>query len=335
METIQGRTRGVSDAGESKYEFLALTDLTGLGSLSVRYLQSWGEDLSEEKLRRFVADLLYDYMTENHTSQSYRWVTRRYENGFDFIQRFEDEALLQLRTALPLWREYRPEDLVISIESHLGSSTIGYKEMLPGITKTVLSDINQDDKVMLMHLKPIAKQEFIIDFSKTMSHEISEPEFRMLNSGKITWAYLIEECIRINLQIDNRGLTNIGGEKIFDLVVSYVDVDELRTRFENTEYMHRVLVCNDIDSVDAVFDSIWMDFARIIYRILYNNEALLKMVYDQAMARASLLIPVGSTISMHITNLQWMGQSAMVELSTFDTGIRRGHLVDIGSLQCG
>lgn len=313
METVLRRTRGISAPVADEYELSVYLDLRHLGSLCDTYIRGYGEELPEEKLNRLVADLLLGVFSNTACSNGHRWLGRFFADGFFFIQKFEEEAKKTLRFAIPLWREYEPESVEVTIEHNLASTFIGFRNMFEGVNTNTLVGFSDDDAYISKRLDKIFDQDVIIDFRNNTIHQIYQEEITSIGSGRVTWAYLIEESMRINQEVLRRNpSTRFGTEELME----FIDVDEMRSRFESSDLMSRLLIISDAMVAESVFDNMVVDLAGIISRILISNSATLTMVVDQLTKRAEMMGITG-TVTIHCTDFSWMGYNAIVKVGVF------------------
>lgn len=314
METISRGTGGDCNELQRRYELSVYLDIRHLGSLCTTYLKIYGEELVDYKLHRLVADLLLGVFSQSTSSQSHRWISTHFPDGFFFIQRFEEEARKTLQLSLPLWREYEPESVELTIEHNLASTFIGFRHMFENVNQNTLTPFSLDDQAITRRMTPVFEQEVIIDFRNNMQHQIQEVEIQSIGSGHVTWAYLVEESMRINLELLQRN--HLATTMDVDSVVALLDVNEMRSRFERTELMTRLITVADAYAADTVFDNMLLDLAGIISRIVYSNSDTLRMITDQLTMRASAM-GINGTVSIHCTNFQWLGQAAVVRFGVF------------------
>lgn len=318
METWERRARGTGISVPIEYELSALINIAHLGSLCDIYFKSYGVDLDDRKLWKRLVDLFHCTVAGTRASDTHRWLSVYFNEGLEFIDRFEQETRMVLSHTLPLWREYDPETFVISIEHHLASTFIGFRKMFPNCSKNTLKAISDDDRAVLNKLTPTFKQDFVIDLSKAMPYGIDDQELLSLNNCQITWAYLIEECMRVNYEIvtKNPHCTEITDEMIAD----HLDVNELSMRFSKSSLSDRLMTVEDERAANTVFDMIVVELAGIIERILYWNSPLFTMMADQLLNRAMLSGQGGYVY--YCVNLEWMNKSAIVTFA--------GFLIDLG-----
>lgn len=186
--------------------------------------------------------------------------------------------------------------------------------MFENVNQNTLTPFSLDDQAITRRMTPVFEQEVIIDFRNNMHHQIQEVEIQSIGSGHVTWAYLVEESMRINLELLQRN--HLATTMDVDSVVALLDVDEMRSRFERTELMTRLITVADAYAADTVFDNMLLDLAGIISRIVYSNSDTLRMITDQLTMRAGAM-GISGTVSIHCTNFQWLGQAAVVRFGVF------------------
>lgn len=318
METGIGRAGRSGIVGESEYELSALINIQHLGSLCDVYFKSYGCEVSDQKLWRCVVDLIHCTVSGTRGSDSHRWICANFNEGIEFIERFEKETLQVLCYAIPLWREYDPAAFIVSVESTLASTFIGFRKMFKDCNRTILDQILEEDRSILKRIEPIFEQDFVIDLTRTTYHHVDEQELSLLDECKVSWAYLIEECIRINSELRNQYPEAIRYTP--DDVCRLIDVDELRQRFNTTSMCSRIELISDCYAADMRFDNLVVEFANIISRVIDFNSQLFVMIVDQLWTRAALMGLQGMS-TFHCIDFAWMNKAAVVKIGCFNHGL--------------
>ncbi len=75
--SLRKRTRNIGPQCHETYEFSHLINLDSLGVLFKRYISSYGEELSEERLNRAVLDLITGLLSSYRGTSTHRWLTRK------------------------------------------------------------------------------------------------------------------------------------------------------------------------------------------------------------------------------------------------------------------
>lgn len=314
MEAYIRRTGDVGSEQSEAYELSYLLDLRHLGDLTKSYLAVYGEELTDEKLHTLVIDLIYGFMTNVRCSHSHRWMGKFFNEGMEFIELFEKETSKALSSAINIWREYEPESIHIQIDKHLASTFIGFKRMIPNVNRTLLPTQNGLDTYIGQRIVPLFEQDVVMDFSNSMTYQVCEQELMALASGRITWAYLIEECMRINGEL-RKALYNPSQISV-ETVIEHIDIDELRTRFENSEVMERCLLIHDVRASDDILDNIVIDLAGLIARILHSNTEIMAVITDQLFLRLQASGYAGR-VSFHCISFEWLNRAGVAKFGAF------------------
>lgn len=314
MEAYARRTRNIGPQCHETYEFSHLINLDSLGVLFKRYISSYGEELSEERLNRAVLDLITGLLSSYRGTSTHRWLTRNFNEGFEFIELFEKEAGLLLGKFIPNWRDIESEAFHISIPDHLANTFIGVKPMLPNVNVGFLNTVNQDDTFIGNHLHPLFDTQFLLDFSKNMVTDINEVELQALSHCSITWAYLVEECMRISVELSKKGTNPATITE--SLVVQYLDHEELQTRLNSSKIPDRILLIEDGYSLDRITEKFASNFASIVARVIYGNINLLCQIYEQITLQIRMMNYHGH-YTIHCTNFEWFNRVGRVTFTAF------------------
>lgn len=314
MEAYIRRTGAVGSQQSETYEFSYLLDLRHLAAFAKNYLAVYGEELTDEKLNVLIIDLIYGLMTDLRFSQSHRWIRKFFQEGAEFIEHFEKETAIALSSVIPNWRDFEPECIHILIEQHISCTFIGFKPMLPNVNHTLLPTHNGMDTYIAQNVQALFEQEVILDFSNSMAHEVCEQELISMANGRLTWAFLIEECLRVNADITKRGFHPI--QMVAENIIEFLDVDELRARYENSPIMNRCLLVDDISVAEATFDNIIIDLAGLIARILYSNSEILTVIHSQLFQRLNASGHQG-LVAFHCVGFQWMNRAGIAKFGAY------------------
>lgn len=296
------------------YEFSYLLDLRHLADLTKSYLAVYGEELTDEKLNILIIDLLYGLMTDLRFSHSHRWMRKFFQEGSEFIEHFEKEAAITLSSVINIWRDFEPECIHILIEQHISCTFIGFKPMLPNVNRTLLPTHNGMDTYIAQSVQTLFEQEVILDFSNSMAHEVCEQELISMANGRLTWAFLIEECLRVNSDITKRGYHPV--QMVAENIIEFLDIDELRARYENSAIMNRCLLVDDITVAEATFDNIIIDLAGLIARILYSNSEILSMIHSQLFQRLNASGYQGR-VAFHCVGFSWLNRAGIAKFGAY------------------
>ena len=318
METHQVRGAGGSRVTlPLELEVSAYIQIYHLTSALVNYLGSYGEELTEEKLQRVVADLIVCTVTGYYDKTHY-WLTKTYLDGHVFVGYFEKEVRALLKECLPLWREYEPTNFYISIETN-GAVLIGFKNMFNGIPKQTLEVLNKHDTWQLDKMQPIMEHSYIVDFSQGIDVDVSY--IQSIGSIGITWGYLIEETLRISAMVprllaerQESGLLVNNNVSAMDLL-PYLDHPELKTRHRSTDLYSRMISLTDGLVVYEQYNSIAESFAELIAKIINVNLNTL-LTINQQLQRYMENLGIPGLVNYCI-GLHWIGRAAVIQLGTF------------------
>ena len=322
MDTYIRGAREPSPVTSREYELSSIVDLRHLVALTKNYIRTYGEELTDNRMHKLVIDLLMGAMSNTRCTDSHRWIGKYFNEGSEFLDLFEQQVFDTLAFAMPLWREYDVDALHISMEDNPSSIFIGFKNMFENVNRLLLPTTNEDDSFLSRLQTSLFEQDFVIDFGRSMIHQVHETELMNLANGRITWAYLIEECLRINLEL-KRANTFIPDQISLDAIYRLVDFDELRTRFENSDRMDRLLTVSDATVAENMFDGIIQDLVTLIARIIHGNSDTLDFIYDQMLTRLNLMNYRGG-FTINCTSFTWIGGAGLGRFTAYSSFIPQG-----------
>ena len=314
MEAYIGGARAIGSQFTESYERSYLLDLRHLGDLTKNYLAVYGEELTEVKLNKLVVDLFYGTLTGSRCTANHRWMGKFFLEGHEFIEMFEKEAGKVMSSVLTNWRDYEPESAHIVVEEYLSSTFVGFRNMLPNVNRTLLPTQNGLDTYIAERVQTLFEQEIVLDFSNSMAHEVCEQELMSMANGRLTWAYLIEECMRVNNEMRKTGIHP--AQMVAENIIEFLDIDELRTRYENSPIMTRCLLVDDVSIAEAVFDRVIVDLAGLIARILYSNSEILSIIHSQLIGRLEATGYRG-LVSFHCTGFTWLNRAGIAKFGAY------------------
>lgn len=186
--------------------------------------------------------------------------------------------------------------------------------MFPNVNCALLPTHNGLDREVAETVQTLFEQEVILDFSNSMSDEVYEHELSNLARSRITWAYLIEECWRVNSEI--RKVDLYPAQMVREKIIDFLDVEELSLRYRSSPIMKRCLLSDDISMVEQEFDKIIVTLTSLIARIVHGNSETLNTISSQLMKR---LKESGcrDLVSFHCIGFRWVGRVGVVKFGAY------------------
>jgi len=319
LETRIRGTGGANSSSPLEYEASALMNVLHLSKLLELYLKTYGEELSPMKHNKILIDFIHVAMTDACDSLSHRWLHANFKESLEFMELFKKELFETLKHCFPLWREYPRENLVVSIDSIPTSLFIGYKIVLRDCNRDILKRLVRNDTVLLDYAEPLFTQDYVVNLANSTYLAINEQELAILQDCKISWALVIEDCLRTITLLIERNINSRHVDQ--EIIASLLDVDELKIRFVQGDVCSRLTALESESAAYTRFDSIISTYADILLRIIQCNYALFVFMRDQLSERAMQIPTIDLTqpaVAVQCINLTWLNSSAIVTFGCFD-----------------